>query len=282
MTTAPQPFATGEARCMIWRDAPVWDGLRTAAIGQFNAPDAASGAALLKTAVAALQAEGFQAVIGPMDGDTWHSYRLIAETDGSPPFLMEPHCAAHALEAFTSAGFAPISRYVSSRTSVAAAIGDTPPFVPEGITIRAWDGQDADRLIGQLFAMSSAQFARNAFFKPISMEAFLGLYRPVMAAVDPRLVLFAFDAAGAIVGFLFGMPNHLEGPKPRTAILKTYASGIRGVGRALADHFHRTIRDLGYTDVIHALMHESNVSLDRSAKHNAAIFRRYALMGLKL
>ena len=37
-----------------------------------------------------LAAEGFDAVIGPMDGDTWHRYRVVTESDGSPPYLLEP------------------------------------------------------------------------------------------------------------------------------------------------------------------------------------------------
>ena len=63
------------------------------------------------------------------------------------------------------------------------------------------------------------------------------------------------------------------------AILKTYASGLRGVGHLLADTYHRRALDMGFTQVIHALMHEDNASRDRSEKHKAHTFRRYALMG---
>ena len=55
-----------------------------------------------------------------------------------------------------------------------------------------------------------------------------------------------------------------------------------GVGHLLADTFHRVARELGFLDVIHALMHIDNVSLDRSRAHAARIFRRYALMGRRL
>jgi hypothetical protein len=89
--------------------------------------------------------------------------------------------------------------------------------------------------------------ANNAFFKPLDQAGFLKLYEPVMPLVDPRFVLFARDEAGALVGFLFGMPNRLEGTAPKTVILKTYASRVRGVGHVLADHFHRTAREAGFT-----------------------------------
>lgn len=50
----------------------------------------------------------------------------------------------------------------------------------------------------------------------------------------------------------------------------------------LADTAHRTMRDLGYTEVIHALMHVDNRSRERSARHQGRVFRRYNLMGLNL
>ena len=90
------------------------------------------------------------------------------------------------------------------------------------------------------------------------------------------------DPSGALVGFLFGLPNRLEGDRPHSAILKTYASGRRGVCRLLADTFHRTARDLGFTETIHALMHVDNVSAERSGRHAGRVFRRYALMGRHL
>jgi hypothetical protein len=282
MSRSPERRERNGAACTIFRDGPLWDGHASATIGQFSCPDAVSGAALLSDAVEALRSEGYRSVIGPMDGDTWHSYRLISTSDGSPPFLMEPRSGTHDLEAFSGAGFEAISTYVSARATLEDAIGNGAPIAIDGLTIRSWDGTDAEGLIRKLFAMSAASFAGNAFFKPIAEEAFLALYRPLMAAVDPRFVLFAFTSDGAIAGFLFGMPNHLEGPRPSRIILKTYASRVRGTGRMLADTFHRTARNQGFSHVIHALMHDDNISNESSRRFNATVFRRYALMGRKL
>lgn len=269
------------ARATLYREAPSFEGRRTAAVGQFSCDSAEAGAALLNAARARLSAEGFGAVIGPMDGDTWHSYRLVAESDGSPPFLMEPRSGPHDRAAFEAAGFAPISDYVSARARLADAAAAAPAQVA-GVTINPWDGADAGALIEQLYAMSTTAFGANRFFKPIDKAAFLKLYEPVMPFVDPRHVLFARDAWGGLVGYLFGIPDYLESTKPKTVILKTYASGLRGVGHALADAFHARALEMGYTHVIHALMHVDNSSRGRSAMHKADIFRRYALMGLRL
>ncbi|WP_148663591.1 hypothetical protein [Bosea vaviloviae] len=287
MTEIPVECAIEGASCLIFRDAPAWEGRRTASVGRFRCDSATAGRDLLARAAADLAAESYEALIGPMDGDTWHSYRLVTESDGSPPFLMEPVSGAFDTEAFTAAGFTPLSSYVSTRTTLDAAIAPEAVSiagvsVKGGVSVKAWDGSDAAGLVRQLYAMSAAAFRNNAFFKPLDEQGFLKLYEPVMPLVDPRFVLFARNEADALVGFLFGMPDRLEGATPRTVILKTYASAQRGVGHLLADHFHRSARAAGFTHAIHALMHVDNISLERSARHSGTVFRRYALLGRRL
>ena len=281
MTTEPQTIEISGAQALIYRDAPSWDGQRCAAIGNIEFISTVAGKDLLERIATELKIEGFFGLVGPMNGDTWHSYRVVSESDGTPPFMMEPVSGPHDLSAFEAAGFLPMSHYVSTRADLADTLGVRPVDLPE-ISVSAWDGLNAEELIRALFKMSGTAFASNKFFKPIDFNAFLQLYRPLLDMVDPRHVLFAHHAGGQLIGFLFGMPDRpVDGSKP-AAILKTYASGMRGVGHLLADAYHRRAINMGFSEVIHALMHEDNVSLMRSRQHKARIFRRYALMGRKL
>jgi hypothetical protein len=280
MTPAPEKVEMPGAEAMLYRDAPSWEGMKSAAIGRIRFDSVVAGNRLLYDVAERMKAEGFGALLGPMDGDTWHSYRLVSESDGSAPFLMEPTSGPHDLAAFTTAGFEPVSRYVSARALLRNTITEEPVGMP-GITVANWDGKDAEGLIQKLFAMSGTAFRNNRFFKPIDLESFLDLYRPIMPFVDPQHVFFARQGE-QLVGFLFGMPDRLARDGKPAAILKTYASALRGVGHLLADTYHRRAIEMGFTDVIHALMHEDNVSRGSSEKHKATIFRRYALMALKL
>ena len=88
--SAPEPMTTDGASLAIFREAPSLDGARTAALGAFACESAEAGARLIREAMAKLKAEGFGAVLGPMDGNTWGKHRLVVESDGRPPFLMEP------------------------------------------------------------------------------------------------------------------------------------------------------------------------------------------------
>jgi hypothetical protein len=280
MTDKPERVSTARAEALVYRDAPDWDGRRAAAIGGIFFESADAGQALLAEVAAKLRNEGFEALLGPMDGDTWHRYRLVAESDGSRPFVLEPTSGPHDREVFVAAGFSPVSSYTSARARLVDTLAPEPVSIP-GIVVTQWDGTGAEQLITQLFNMSASSFAGNHFFKPITLDAFLELYRPVLPLLDPRHILFAHTESGQLVGFLFGMPDRLASTQP-AAILKTYASGRRGVGHLLADNYHRRALELGFTEVIHALMHEDNASRDRSERHKAKMFRRYELMGLLL
>lgn len=267
------------AKAVIYRNAPSWEGRQTAAIGKFRCEDAASGATLLNDAASRLAAEGFGALIGPMDGDTWHSYRLVTETDGSKPFLMEPTSGAHDPAAFQSAGFNEIASYFSAHAPIDMALGN-PPAPDKSITIQTWDGSDPEAHFSDVYDLSVQAFAQNLFYTPIARDAFLAMYMPFVPMLKKELILMASDTAtGALQGFLFGIPNYQEGMDTKTVVLKTYASLRPGVGHRLSHAFHTAAQAMGFETVIHALIHDDNRSADRSRKHGATIFRRYGLMG---
>ncbi|MEM9106351.1 MAG: hypothetical protein AAGC96_11910 [Pseudomonadota bacterium] len=277
----PEIITEGKSSLAIYRDAPSWGDKTTAAAGQFKFRAAEEATALLSRVTGQLKSQGFDAVIGPMDGDTWHSYRSVTESDGSSPYLMEPKSGPHDVDALAGCGFQPISNYVSMRVVTKKAIADKPDN-RTGVEIVNWDGGNAEAFFGEVYDFSVEGFARNAFYKPITREEFLGLYTPYVAFLNRDLIFFARHPDGKLAGFLFGIPDYAQGPQTKTAILKTYASSVRGVGYLLADAFHRSALAGGFETTIHALMHDDNISQDRSTMHGAEVFRRYALFGLDL
>lgn len=277
----PEILKEGQSSVAIYRDAPPWGDRKTASVGQLKLRTAEEAAALLSRAGGQLRSEGFEAIIGPMDGDTWHSYRCVTESDGSPAYLMEPKSGPHDVAALGNGGFRPISHYVSMRVATRDAVGQRPKN-ETGVTIVNWDGGNAESFFGEVYDFSVDGFARNAFYKPITRDEFLGLYTPYVAFLRPELIFFARHSNGDLAGFLFGIPDYAQGPETKTAILKTYASAVRGVGFLLTDAFHRSALEGGFETTIHALMHDDNASRERSSMHGAEVFRRYALYGLDL
>ncbi len=274
-------FKLDDAKVSVYLDAPNWSQDTAAAFGQFSCKNFDAGTAIIAQAIDFVKTKGIKRIIGPLDGDTWHGYRFVTKTDGSPAFMLEPSNTDVANDVFRHAGFTPISRYFSARVPLTETGQFVPPDSPN-LRIETWDGADPEELFKQVYDLSVAAFQKNAFFKPISFSDFLKMYMPIVPLLKKELVFFARTTDGKLAGFLFAIPNYNEGPMSKTAILKTYASLQKGAGQMLAYAFHTTARDLGYETAIHALIHDDNLSAVRSAAEGAEIFRRYALFGLKL
>jgi len=281
------------ARCALWwRGTPQLSGKRVGTIGQFDAPDAARGARMLRAACAELAARGCGFAVGPMDGSTWRNYRLVTERGTEPPFLLEPDTPAHLPACFARAGFSVIARYCSSMQN---DLGPSDPRLVQvaqraataGIRIRPFDRQHAERDLCAMHALALEVFRDGFLFSPITQASFLERYARLVPLVREELVLLA-EQRDEVVAFLFALPDALEsarGAAARTAILKSVATrrGRRyaGLAHVLAARAAATALELGYARAVHALMHETNGSRNWSAR-SGTVFRRYALLGRTL
>lgn len=281
------------AQVDAWVDGVAnWEGARCAAVGGLQACDAASATAVLCRAVAELRALGVEAIVGPMQGSTWRSYRLVTERGSRPRFFMEPIAPAFHRDAFEAVGFDPIAHYRSSETD---DLRRTDPrlerveerFAASGLTVRPIDPDRFDDELIALHQLSMVAFANNFLFRPIDVDPFIAMYRPIQAHLVPELVLMA-ESAGELVGFVFGVPDLEQakrGERVDTVVVKTVACRpgrtYAGLGALLLQRCHDAARRLGFRRAIHALMHEHNVSL-RLSGHYARPFRRYALYGRRL
>ena len=140
--------------------------------------------------MAKLKAEGFGAVLGPMDGNTWGKHRLVVESDGRAPFLMEPANPAHYVEAFEQSGLEDrVALCVGGSACGCAAEcvgGAAGVAVAEFRSGARRGGADAHSR-----AVAAKRSPTNHFYQPIALEDFLASYRPVLKAIDPELVLLA-------------------------------------------------------------------------------------------
>ena len=286
-----------------WQHTPSLSGTLDAAptdrvgiIGHYEAADSASAERLLESALETLNRQQCTVVLGPMDGSTWHSYRLVTDTapgaGAAPeaPFFMEPFSSPEAAQQFEAAGFSPVARYFSARVQSLGSDeeGDAAErLANKGITLRSFSMARADDELARLYSVALDAFQKNAFYTPLSEQGFMELYRPIVPHIRPELVVLA-ERDDRTVGFGFGVPDLAQaqrGEKVDTVIVKTIAvqsdSQGLGLGGALTARVQHEARRLGYCRAIHALMHESNVST-RISRHQAIPMRRYALFGQRL
>lgn len=277
------------ARCSLWwRAAPPWPDAKLGVIGHYAAARDEDGVQLLGAACSELARAGCGLAVGPMDGNTWRSYRLVTDRGDEPPFFLEPDTPAGWRRQFEAAGFAPLATYHSS---LARAPFEHDARIPEvaarlqaaGVSLRDVDLGRFEAELGAIHALALASFSRNFLYTPIDRAEFVAQYLPVAARIDPRLV-FVAEHDGRVIGFMFAIADWLEaartGARPTTVILKTVAVDparrFAGLGSWMVAVAHERAEALGYQRAIHALMHDANKSSNISS-HYATVMRRYAL-----
>ena len=251
-------------------------------IGRLEASGPGSAAELLERATAELRQRGCVTVLAPLDGDTWHPYRVLEPgQEAAEAFAGEPDPDPRWTDWLAAAGFAVRARYVSSLCSDLQRRRPS-VYPPSPFQLVPVEHLAIDDLLEPIHRLILNGFRRQPLFVPVSLDGFRRHWEPWRSRLDPRLSLLAFDG-GEVVGLLLAHP---EGPQEgRRAVVRTLVvqPGRRwaGLGRRLLETCHGRAAALGYTAVIHALMHDPGASVALSRPY-ARSFRRYVLMGRSL
>ena len=269
------------ARASLWTTVQAGEP-STGMIGHYAAESLEAGRALLDEACRRLRDAGCARAIGPIDGSTWKPYRLVSDLGNEAPFLLEPSNPHAWNHHFLESGFGVLASYHS-----ALSVNPPPdPKIPDvrarlaasGVGTRAADPARLDAELEAIYGLALDSFSRNLLYSPLSKQDFLALYRPLLSRLPAGFTRIA-EHDGQAVGFAFAAPDLLR-PQHDTLIVKTV--GVRrgrlyaGLGRLLAEELHELARQAGMPRVIHALMHDDNVSAKTSA-HQFTVMRRYAL-----
>lgn len=251
-------------------------------LGFFEAHDEPKAVTeLLRAATAWLREQGCTTVIGPMDGDTWHRYRVNAGPFDRPPFLLEPTNPPYYAPLWDSAGFAPLEQYTSKR------IDDIHPLMPHfekkfaaavaaGYSFEPIDAQNLRSELARIYDISLAIFRGNFLYTDISLEDFLALYHGIERLLDPRLVWFAKAPDGKDAGFFFAYADSAADTVNYKTLGVLPEHRRAGIGGALARCSYARALELGRVVANHCLMREGNVSAGMDAGHGV-VFRRYLL-----
>ncbi len=270
-----------------WNRTPTMSGERPGIVGHFAAIDEAAAKAVLDAAYTELKRKGCTTCVGPMDGNTWRRYRLLTERGTEPGFFLEPDNPDEWPRFFHAANFAPLATYFSAMNDDLTvedprAARATERLSSEGVQLRKLKPDDFVGQLRRIYAVSRTAFEKNFLYSPIEEAEFLAQYEPIRSHVVPELVILA-EQEERPAGFVFSIPDLAQakrGQRVDTVILKTVAvmPGRRsaGLGNVLVSRCQQAARALGFRRVIHALMHESNNSLNLSGRY-AKPFRRYVL-----
>jgi len=281
------------ARCSLWwTSTPSIPNACLGLIGHYAADSQAAATVLISDACHRLALKGCTQAIGPMDGNTWRSYRLITKRGPEPIFFLETDNPDTWPLHFIKNGFKPLKSYY---TSLATDLSCPLPkihllnerLIKEEIKFRQINLDRFEDELQQLYLLCHLSFSENFLFTPICEAEFINMYLPLKSSIFPELVLIA-EYHGSPIGLVFGMPNYLQADRGQTIdtlIIKNLAvhpaqRGI-GLGSVLFARCHSAAKDRGYTRAIHTYMIEDNISRKISA-HYARPIREYHLFKKEL
>ncbi|MEM6910232.1 MAG: GNAT family N-acetyltransferase [Verrucomicrobiota bacterium] len=274
------------AHCGLWwSKVPALPGRRMGCVGAYAAVEREAGRGLLEQAVALLGERGVEAVVGPMNGNTWRPHRLVVESDGRPPFFLEPRNPEAWVEDFRMAGFSELATYSSSEVPLTESpdLGHIENrLAARGIQFRSLDRNRFGGELERIFAVCLEAFAQNYLYTPLEREEFLAAYGKMAPHVRPELVALA-EREDRLEGFLFALPDlaAVQAGREPSLILKTLAvrpkRDLAGLGSVLVSRVQAAGRRAGFRKALHVMQHENNASRRLSSRFGDQVFRRYAL-----
>jgi GNAT superfamily N-acetyltransferase len=280
-------------RCSLWwNDFPPHFGHKVGVIGHYGAANQLAAHKLLGHACRQLKDNDCTLSVGPMDGNTWRSYRLVSERGSRPRFFMEPDNPDDWPRHFLDSGFSEIVRYTSTlNTNLSYDDPRLPRAVShvggKGIRVRTVDPERFEDELRRVYYVTVRSFQKNPFFTELDIAIFLDEYGKLRPYIQEKLAFIA-ERDEEPIGYLFAVPDNLQAENGRavdTVIIKTVAvlpgRANAGLGIMLVARVYENARMLGYSKAIHALMREGSTSHNISSRYTRP-FRRYALYAKRI
>lgn len=258
-----------------WQNSPAY---RDHKPGSFGVPSTLTE---ITEAENHLRAQGCTLAIAPMEGNTWRTHRAVIETDGSPPFLLEPITPPETSQLLQESGYRILAQYTSSRIDLQSPTPDLSRLERRlrKVNLRPLNLSKLDEELRAIYQLSIHTFVENFLYTPIPEEEFLAQYLAFKSHLTADCAFLA-EFQGKLVGFVFGYPDQDRFIVKTLAVLPERA--FAGLGTLLVDRIQNQARQSGLTKAIHALQREDNQSLRISMRFNATVFRRYALFAKEL
>ncbi len=236
-------------------------------IGCFEMNDKDSGRRQLEEYVKQLTNAGHKRIIAPINGDTWHTYRLMSWSGDEPAFPFEPHNPLWYNDIYAEFGFKPLKSYRSDRFSI-----DVEPPACTDTAFSFRDYRDGDLKL--IYDISLHGFDENFLYDDITFEEFCQLYQPILPMIDKELVVIA-EVDNVPVGFMFSFAAGDRLILKTMAVLPEYRS--MGIGAKMFHHILFAGQRKSLRTAIAALIAEGNNSHKIALKYGSEKIRKYTL-----
>ncbi|AFY39350.1 GCN5-related N-acetyltransferase [[Leptolyngbya] sp. PCC 7376] len=274
-----------------WQNTSKLNNQKVGYLGDISATNQEEFSALLRHGCAELKKQGCKLAIAPIDGNTWQRYRVVTETDNSPPFFLESPYQTLNPQVFTQEGFEVVSSYHSRRVADLQTTDRRSPRIAVrlsklGITIRHLDIANLEQELENLYPVVHQSFQSHFLYSQISKKDFIEQYLGLEKYIIPELILIAENQT-KIVGFILAIPDLLNPNQRNNARVIFKTLGIlperkySGLGILLLEKIREKSMQMGFQEAVYALI-QSGGLCDNMTRNHGELFRRYALFGKTL
>lgn len=232
---------------------------------------------------------GARFIIGPVCGDTWHSYRTVIQDSGAAPFFLEPFMGKEdnykdLTAVLSKRNYKIAAQFLSTAIPAGATDGGARLIteIAPGLTIKSFSQASFLEQLEDIHRLSVLSFKNNYLYKEISRQDFIDLYLPLEKLLRKELITLVYDQE-ELVGLSLCLADPFE--KERF-ILKTLvrhpAKKYAGLGRALVQESVRIAEREGFAEVVFALYKEDGSSAYIADFYPTRLIRRYALFSREL
>jgi hypothetical protein len=249
-------------------------------ISHFEAVDSIQYSnALFRDGISWLRSNGCKKIIGPIDGDTWHSYRLNLGPYEKSPFILEPYNPAYYEALWKDAGFRTIEEYSSKFVPDINRVKDSysdsfQDFIKDGYTFRPLELKNFKKEIEILYTLTVSIFNQNKFYSEISLDEYVALYEKLSTIIKEDDIQFVLASNKKEVGFLFTLSQLNVLNLKTMGVLGEYRK--KGMAKALIYQAYDIASNKGICSANMCLMHKDNPSQKLDAS-TGVTFRNYAL-----
>jgi predicted GNAT family acetyltransferase len=267
---------TGEIIARIGADIPR-DRISECSIGFFECVDSTdgrlAGKELIRTAVRWLAERNAQAIVAPMDFNSWFSYRFkvrqaAASTNGDDK-SWEPSAPDFHLSLFRDEGFDDFIQFASLSYEIAAPEHwaayirkiqpDYQAAIGQGYILRPFGtGEEFKSDLREIFSLANIAFADNPMFEPIPFELFSSLTIASSQKSNMEASRICKSSEGQVAGFAFCFTEKDELVYKTVAVHPDHRS--KGLANALTFEISNYCQEKGIRKTTGALIRSGNRS----------------------
>lgn len=261
-----------------------------ATIGSYECiDDEETSSVLIEHAKRIALEKGYQKLLGPMEGSTWNNYRF-SNHNKHDNFMMEPYHHIYYNQQFKNGGFEVVADYFSNFSADLETdqkkLEEQRKFIEEqGCTVRYLDMDDFENELERIGVLSIDGFSDNFLYTPIQSSEFVSKYGRLKDYFLPELIQIVENEKKEIEAFVFAIEDFLCANRKRMIIkslVKRKGTKVKGLGSFLTRNVSNTAQNIGFQEVIHALMIKDNQSLNISLDNDGDAYKSYSLYGMSL